>query len=292
MNKLRRKGGGAKKRHQGAQQQILPVGKLFLLALVSFYWTGITGACTLKRGGEKESGTMITNRSQYSTGRLTARPDTTTKETAATGVQPLELDGRRDGFIYVPAGYRPDRPAALALMLHGAGGQAEHGLALLRQYADDHNIILLAPASRAATWDIIVNNKFGTDVLFIDQALAQVFERYALDPAHLAIGGFSDGASYALCLGLTNGDLFTHILAFSPGFSYTIQQEGLPAVFISHGLHDQVLPINPCSRRIVPQLQRLGLAVDYLEFDGEHVIPPAISQRGVEWFLKNGQQKP
>jgi phospholipase/carboxylesterase len=240
-----------------------------------------------KTVGEKEGGVMVTNRNQYNRGRLTARPDNTTaKEEFTAVVQPLQLDGRRDGLIYVPKAYHPNRPAALAVMLHGAGGQADQGLSFLRQYADDYNILLLAPASRAATWDIIVQNKFGTDVLFVDQALTLTFERYTVAPARIAIGGFSDGASYALCLGLTNGDLFTHILAFSPGFAYTIQQEGKPAVFISHGLHDRVLPINACSRRIVPQLERQGLAVDYHEFDGEHVIPAAISKSGVEWFVR------
>jgi phospholipase/carboxylesterase len=273
--------------------QRLPWIKLFLLTLFSICWSGIPAGCIIKEGREKEKGMMVTSRNQYHTGRLTARPaNTAAKEKFTAGVQPLNLDGRRDGFIYVPKAYDPDRPAALALMLHGAGGQAEHGLSYLQQYADDNNIILLAPASRAATWDIIVNRRFGTDVIFIDQALALVFERYAVDPARIAIGGFSDGASYALCLGLTNGDLFTHILAFSPGFAHTIEQQGRPAVFISHGLHDQVLPINPCSRRIVPRLQHQGLPVVYHEFDGEHVIPAAISKSGVEWFMANGRQKP
>ena len=232
---------------------------------------------------------MVTSRNQYMTGRLTARPkNTRAKAETRAGVYPLNLDARRDGFIYVPQGYAHGRPAALALMLHGAGGQAEHGLSLLRQYADDNNILLLAPASRAATWDIIVNSRFGTDVIFIDQALALAFDRYTIDPAHIAIGGFSDGASYALCLGLSNGDLFTHILAFSPGFAYIIEQQGKPSVFISHGLHDQVLPIAPCSRRIVPQLQGQGLPVIYHEFDGGHEIPPAISRSGVEWFIRRG----
>jgi phospholipase/carboxylesterase len=231
---------------------------------------------------------MVTRRNQYHTGRLTARPsNSTAKDGFAAGLQPLHLDGKRDGFVYVPKAYHPARPAALAVMLHGAGGQAEQGLSLLRQYADDHHILLLAPASRAATWDIIVNSSFDMDVIFMDQALDLVFERYTIDPAHMAIGGFSDGASYALCLGLTNGDLFTHILAFSPGFAYTLEQKGKPAVFISHGLHDQVLPINPCSRRIVPQLQHQGLAVNYHEFDGAHEIPAVISKSGVQWFSGN-----
>ena len=232
---------------------------------------------------------MVTHRNQYNTGRVTARPgNTRAPEEFTAGLRPLQLADERDGFMYVPETYHPDRPAALALMLHGAGGQAHHGLALLQQYADDHNIILLAPASRAGTWDIIANNKFGADVIFIDQALSLVFESYAIDQTHMVIGGFSDGASYALCLGLTNGDLFTHILAFSPGFAYTIEQKGKPAVFISHGLHDQVLPINPCSRRIVTQLQRQGMPVTYREFDGDHEIPTAISRSGVDWFTQNG----
>ena len=50
------------------------------------------------------------------------------------------------------------------------------------------------------------------------RALEQVFARHAVDAGHLAIGGFSDGASYALGLGLANGDFFRDVLAFSPGF--------------------------------------------------------------------------
>ncbi|WP_242920657.1 alpha/beta hydrolase [Pontibacter liquoris] len=94
----------------------------------------------------------------------------------------------------------------------------------------------------------------------MDQALAYTFDNYAVDPTRVAIGGFSDGASYAFSLGLTNGDLFTHIIAFSPGFAFTHETKGSPAIFISHGLHDTVLPINACSRRIVPQLQQQGLS--------------------------------
>ena len=109
--------------------------------------------------------------------------------------------------------------------------------------------MLLVPDSRGRTWDMILGN-YGPDVAFIDQALAQTFSRYALNPARLAIGGFSDGASYALSLGLSNGDLFTHIIAFSPGFMAPAQQQGRPPVFITHGTQDRVLPITRCSRRM------------------------------------------
>lgn len=232
---------------------------------------------------------MLTERDKYRTGRLTARPaNYTRKDEFTTGVHRLDLDKKKDGLIYIPQGYDKSRPAALAVMLHGAGAPAEQGLSLLRRYADEKNIILLAPAARTYSWDIIANDAFGPDVIFIDQALALAFKNYAIDAAHVAIGGFSDGASYALCIGLTNGDLFTHIIAFSPGFAFTQEKKGKPAVFISHGVDDPVLPIDPCGRRIVPQLQRQGLEVVYREFDGAHEIPASISESAVAWFTGNG----
>ncbi|MGZ4788523.1 MAG: hypothetical protein ACXVZX_08375 [Terriglobales bacterium] len=51
-----------------------------------------------------------------------------------------------------------------------------------------------------------------------------------MDPARIAIGGFSDGASYALTIGITNGRLFTHIVAFSPGFMQPPYMEDAPHI--------------------------------------------------------------
>lgn len=229
---------------------------------------------------------MTLKRNIYKTGRLTVKPaKPSAQEEARAGLQSLKLGGSRDGFLYVPKNYQKGQHPALAVMLHGAGGEAEHGLALLKAYADIHNILLLAPASRDRSWDIIAADAFDLDVIFIDQALEMIFDRFAIDPTRLAIGGFSDGASYALSLGLSNGDLFTHILAFSPGFVFTIEKIGKPAIFISHGDKDSVLSIEHCSRRIVPQLKRQGYDVNYHEFNGGHEIPAPISKSGVSWFL-------
>jgi predicted esterase len=170
-------------------------------------------------------------------------------------------------------------------MLHGAGGDAEGGLRIVRQLADDFKTMVLAVDSRDRTWDVIVG-RYGPDIAFIDQALAHTFTRYAIDPNQVAIGGFSDGASYALSVGITNGDLFGHILAFSPGFMAPAAQVGEPHIFISHGQKDRVLPIDRCSRRIVPQLKRAGYDVLYQEFDGPHTVPAAIAREGMTWFTK------
>ena len=100
----------------------------------------------------------------------------------------------------------------------------------------------------------------------------------------MAVGGFSDGASYALSLGITNGDLFTHVMAFSPGFMAPAGQMGSPRIFVSHGTRDGVLPIDRCSRRIVPELEHGGYDVRYREFAGGHTISNEIALEAVGWF--------
>ena len=119
---------------------------------------------------------------------------------------------------------------------------------------------------------------YGPDVVFIDRSLGQMFDRLAVDAEKVAVVGFSDGASYALSLGPTNGDLFTRVIAFSPGFASPGARRGMPPVFVSHGTSDGVLPIERCSRRIVPRLEREGYEVRYREFDGPHTVPRSIAR--------------
>ncbi|HEY9669454.1 MAG TPA: hypothetical protein V6C91_21755 [Coleofasciculaceae cyanobacterium] len=216
-------------------------------------------------------------------GRLLARP-MQPSQTAPLGLQPLELDSDRDGFLYVPIGYRVDQPAPLVLMLHNAGSNAKDGLLPFQHLADTQGLILLAPTSRSGTWDILLN-RYGPDIAFIDQALMQTFSRYAIDIRHVAIEGFSDGASYALSVGITNGDLFTHIIAFSPEFIAPTLSRGKPRLFLSHGRWDNILPVRQCSRKIVPLLERAGYDVLYREFYGFHTVPNAIAHEASDWFL-------
>jgi phospholipase/carboxylesterase len=203
---------------------------------------------------------------------------------AGSGSRPLGLGAGRDGIIHVPARYRQEIPAPLVVMLHGAGGSAERAVGRLQRLADDHGVILLAVDSRDRTWDVVLGG-FGPDPAFLDRALAEVFRRYAIDPARVAVEGFSDGASYALALGLANGDLFTHTIAFSPGMMPVRERHGATSLFVAHGTRDEILPIDMCSRRIVPELERLRYRVEYVEFDGPHAVPPAVAGQAVRWFL-------
>jgi phospholipase/carboxylesterase len=215
-------------------------------------------------------------------GRLTARPGVPTGS-ATLGEQPLSLGDGRDGLLYVPAGYTAEKPAPLVLMLHGATGSARGALRPFRQLADDAGLVLLAPESRGTTWDAI-RGDYGPDIAFIDRALTRVFQHVAIDASRLTIEGFSDGATYAIGVGLTNGDLFQRVIAFSPGFMLPIDPHARPRVFISHGTRDEILPIEQCSRRIVPQLERARYDVQYREFDGPHTVPVDIAKDAIAWL--------
>ncbi len=223
--------------------------------------------------------------------RLLARPGTPLPSDAtaavSTGLQPLGLGSERDGLLYVPEGYTPTEEAPLALMLHGSMGDAQSGISPFLDLADEAGLVLLAPESRdPRDWDFVFPGYYGPDVEFIDRALKQTFDRLAVDPGRLAIEGFSDGASYALSLGLANGDLFTHVIAFSPGLVAQVAQRGeQPSIFIAHGTRDEVLPIDATSGRRESRLERDGYEVRYRKFDGGHTVPPEIAREAADWFV-------
>jgi phospholipase/carboxylesterase len=231
-----------------------------------------------------EETTPSTATADSSGGRLSTRPHSAEASPESPGLHQLDLSGEPVGLLYVPAGYRSGVPAPFVLLLHGAGGDARGGIEPLLRFADDAGLLLLAPDSRDVTWDMIMRS-FGPDIALIDRALGHVFSHYVIDPLRVAIGGFSDGASYALSVGVTNGDLFTHVIAFSPGFVNPGEVVGQPRIHITHGVDDRVLPIDRTSRRLAPTLQGAGYDVVYEEFSGGHVVPVDCARYALDWFL-------
>lgn len=223
--------------------------------------------------------------------RLTARP-----HGASTAVEPgahaLGLGGARDGLLYVPRGYRADQAIPLIVVLHGLGGHRAEltrmdVMPVVPDVANESGVAFLFPESRALApsgWDRS-NGSFGPDIAFIDAALAQTFNRLNVAPGRIAVWGFSDGASYSLSMGLCNGDLFSHVAAFSPEYMSPPQPIGQPAVFVSHGRSDPFIPVARSRDDIVPELRNRGYRVDYVEFDGGHSIDPMARARAISGFL-------
>jgi phospholipase/carboxylesterase len=196
----------------------------------------------------------------------------------------LKLDNVRDGTAYVPQGYKAGVPTPLLIWLHGAGGQGNISTNLAAM-ADEFGVLVLAPDSREWTWDAILG-RWGPDVEFLQLALKQTLGRYTVDRQRLWLGGFSDGASYSLSLGISYGDVFRKVFAGAPGVMQPIEANGKPPIFIAHGRQDPTRPIDETSRKFLPKLKALEYDVTYREYEGRHTLPPEILREVFEWLMR------
>src|SRR5205085_195037 len=154
--------------------------------------------------------------------------------------------------------YRPAKapagPLPVLVLLHGAGGYPPGFLQKMEPAADRLGIILVAPRSVGKTWDLVENMAAGddpwrgADAHRVDQVLADLFKRSAVDPSRVVLLGFSDGASYGLSLGVSNPKLFSTVIALSPGmWAPPRRVDHTQRVFIAHGRQDRVLPLAPAA---------------------------------------------
>ncbi len=216
-------------------------------------------------------------------GRLAARAPSLpagSRAAPAPGLRPLAASGPAGPLLLVPDGVRPGAP--LVVWFHGAGGDAARSVPTVRDAAAGVGAVVLLPSSVAGTWDLLTG-RTGDDVAPLDAALRHVLATW--DVGRVAFAGFSDGASYALSLGLANGDLAEAVLAFSPGFVAPPSLAGRPRCWVAHGTADTVLPVDRCGRRVVALLQGQGHDVHYEEFDGGHVVRPDHLVSALAWWL-------
>jgi predicted esterase len=218
------------------------------------------------------------------TGRLNFRHQPPTKPPLPPGRHDLGLFDTRDYVLIVPEGIDAAKPTPFMVMFHGGGGSAEKILPVMKQHAEDNKFLLLVPQSIMPTWDIVIAGN-GPDRERLDTALAEVASRFTLAPERFAFAGHSDGGSYSLSNGLCNGDIVTHVLAFSAGFMTVLHQEGAPRIFIAHGSKDEQTPVETAGRAHAALLKNAGYDVTYIEYDGPHKSQPHIVEAAVKYFL-------
>lgn len=222
-------------------------------------------------------------------GRLTFQHQLPTQPPLAPGRHNLGLCATRDYVLIVPAGIDAATPTPLMVLFHGGGGSAEKILPVMQGHAETHKFLLLVPQSLMPTWDIVIAGN-GPDCERLDLALAEVASRFMLNRQRFAFAGHSDGGSYALSNGLCNGDIVTHVLAFSAGFMTVLHQEGAPYIFVAHGRKDEQTPVETAGRAHATRLHRAGYDVTYIEYDGPHQSQPHIVEAGVLYFLRYAGQ--
>ncbi|OYX50110.1 MAG: hypothetical protein B7Y90_05355 [Alphaproteobacteria bacterium 32-64-14] len=178
------------------------------------------------------------------------------------------------------------------LLLHGGGGGGDRLLRAFVPLASEHGVLLLAPEAERRTWDVVRafqyggEPEFGADVKRVDASLEALFAQAVVDQRRIAIAGMSDGASYALSLGLRNAALFSHIIAFSPGGIAPFSGRPKPRIFISHGRRDRVLAFDNTASGMVGGLKTAGADVTFTPFDGDHELRPQEMRAAMDWWLK------
>lgn len=206
--------------------------------------------------------------------QLTSHPRSVTRTLQAGTTR--KTIGESSVIVELPASALAKAQVPTLLFMHGAGRTVEPFLEAYRPIAEKYGVMVVMPMAVAGTWDAIFTTGFGRDVTSINAMLDWLFGAISVDPTRLALSGFSDGATYALGLGRANGDLFTRIIAHSPGFMLDVTNVGKPPIVISHGTNDTVLPYDNARYTIYPALRAMGYDVDFRTFDGGHAVPLSV----------------
>lgn len=51
------------------------------------------------------------------------------------------------------------------------------------------------------------------------------------------------------------------------------------------------MPIERCSHQLVPRLEHLRYEVEFLEFEGGHVVHPSCARMAMQWLLQDELQR-
>ena len=225
--------------------------------------------------------------------RLSAHPAQGVADALPEGVSPVG----KSAFAYRPTGLTGAAPGLL-LLFHGAGGDARRFVERFTGEADRRRLILLSIQSIDNTWDLVLRNSrdrwsigraspvhaTGADGRRVNAALRQLFAQIAIDPKRVVAAGFSDGASYALSLGLDNDQLFSGIVALAPGFVAEGTATTRQRIAIAHGRSDRILSYAN-AERIASDLRNRGMPVIFIPFDGDHMVESGSLAAALDFVL-------
>lgn len=191
---------------------------------------------------------------------------------------------------HVPAG---EGPFPTLIALHGWGASA-HDLLGLAPTIHDGRAVVLCPQGSVRLdvgggmtgygWFQLVPGQppdveaFTAAAEALRRFIAEALERYPIDPARIALGGFSQGGIMAYELALREPERFAGLLALSSWFPEPLANllpklpghEEFP-VLVIHGTRDSAIPVER-AREAREALRSYGVALMYREFDMAHEI--------------------
>lgn len=216
------------------------------------------------------------------------------REDPPTGFVHVERGPCR-GVLLTPEEIRADRLYPLITVLHGAGRQDE---LLVKAYRDEpagRNALFFVPRSRRPTWDLIAGGD-RSDLDFLDYAYDLIWRRYPIDPERQGLVGYSDGASYALAVGLANPGIFRAVMGWAAGFLVldpAVPAGGpRPAVLLEYGTHDPIFPFDRVAVPMRRTLEHLGYTVEFrVDEGGRHWPSGDFQSEALDWFFSQGWER-
>jgi phospholipase/carboxylesterase len=195
----------------------------------------------------------------------------------------------RGGFsLYVPEAWDGRASMPLVVALHGGSGHGRDFLWSWLREARGRGVLVLSPTAQGRTWSIMGGGDLDAESL--KQAIESVAGRYPVDRSRVLLTGMSDGATYALLLGLRDGPPFTHLapacgvlhpMLFAEGLA---QAQGRP-IYLIHGALDWMFPVQ-MARMGRDALLAAGARVVYREIeDLSHTYPRDENPRILEWLI-------
>lgn len=201
---------------------------------------------------------------------------------------PDDCSASEGGLIHcvrLPKEASPARPVPVVVMVHGWKGD-ETVMWIFKQ-ALPPGVAVISPRAPLAVGDggygwfkrdgtalQLEAGSFWTGLDTLHRFLTNLPQRYPVDPARVALMGFSQGAVMCNSLALTRLGLargVASLAGFIPGLvaeQARADLAGLP-VFIAHGRRDEIVPL-AAARQACEVYTRLGAQVTYGEYPAGH----------------------
>ena len=179
----------------------------------------------------------------------TGTPSPTVTEACTRGdhVNEIESGGQvRQYILHVPPTYKPEEPAALVLVFHGAGISAERfvGYTRFSNVADREGFLIVYPQGQGpkeeAFWDTSPGSR---DVEFVRDLIHQLQSRCRVDPNRIYASGHSNGGGMVNRLACDLADRIAAIGPVSGAYQSGRCSPSRPVpVFAIHGTADNIIP--------------------------------------------------
>ncbi|MFT5697141.1 MAG: phospholipase/carboxylesterase [Myxococcota bacterium] len=211
------------------------------------------------------------------------------REPPPTGEVHLE-SGSASATLLTPTTIDPTRQYPLFTVLHGAGRQDEMLVKACRDEPDRRDAFFLVPRSVETTWDLIVGGD-RRDVDFLEYAYDLIYRRYPIDRARQVLIGYSDGASVALSLTISNPCIFDAALVWAAGFvmfdGTTVgPTDPKPRIYLEYGTHDELFSYQQVALPMQENLTKAGYPVHFsTDEGGRHWPSKRFQPNALDWYF-------